>query len=84
MDILIWCARNEGYYKSKISFFSFLNENICCEPLIRTVSSEMVLLKFHKMFLWRNVKKYPSNIPVTSSYLEHCLRWYHCADLTRQ
>ena len=61
--------RGDNANNSKIIFFLFLNENICCDPSLEPSHRDSSNEGSQNMFLWRNM----ANYPVIPSQLEHCL-----------
>ena len=57
---------------SKIFFFLFLNENICCDSSLEQSLRDCSNEGLQNMLIWRSMANYPLIIPVTPSYLEHC------------
>ena len=63
---------SEDTYNSKIIFL-FLNENLCCDPSLELSQWDGSTERSQNVFVWRNMAHYPKIIPVTLSYLEHCI-----------
>ena len=57
---------------SKVLFFLFLNENICCDPSLEPSQQDGSNDGSQYMFLWKNMDNYPETVPVTPSFLGPC------------